>query len=248
VRGGQLGIVTLVLVVALGWSWFEPPTAGEDLRTLPAPAEDVEAARAAVRCELTNEAVCTTVVDHLLSLPFAWHRTGYELVLLEAPPDRVPRRPDGDPPAAAAIRQLREIQLYLPWAVNVSGDDVGAYRYVLPQLDRVVAHEVGHVFHQSCGDEAALLAWAAARGFAPDVRLRGHGPDGYDSVAEDLAEAAAMWLLDDGYRSRSNLDGPPLTDADLEELAARFFFTCHEGGTPYAAADGTAAGQRRGSG
>lgn len=226
-RRRNLGVAGLVLVVALGWAWFDPPTQGEDLRTLPAPSQDESAARATVRCELTNEAVCSAVVDHLLTLPFAWHRSGYELVLLETVPERVPRRPDDDPPAAAANRKLREIQLYLPWAANVSGDDIGAYAYFLPQLDRVVAHEVGHVFHQSCGDEVVLHTWIEERGADPNVRLRGHGPDGYDSAAEDLAETAAVWLLDDGYRSRSSLDAPPLTDDELARLAAMFFRPCH---------------------
>lgn len=194
-----------------------------DITALTLPAEEPDAARAAVRCELAAPEVCGHAVATMLALPFAWHRTGYTFVLLPEPSPDLEGVVASGTPTGVARKHGREVELYLPPAPP--GHDAAASS-ALQLLDRTVAHEVGHTFHQSCDERALFRGWRSARGIPRSVPDRGHGDSGHHSVAEDLAEAAMVWLLGGHHPSRSTVPSAPLTDGTLDELAPTYFRSC----------------------
>jgi hypothetical protein len=204
------------------------PATTIDLRSQPLPAEEPGLARSVLTCELEEAELCRSVVSQLIELPFAWHRAGYTVRIRDgdhAPRNGTDRRTTGLADAAA-----REISLFIHWTdtvVDVEGAFLG--------VKRTLAHELGHVMHQTCGEEV-LTGWRQARSLPAAVPTRGHGPAGqFDSVAEDFAEAAMATLTDGEFRVRSPLGvtgsepaHPGQWRATLppSELAAAFFVVC----------------------
>lgn len=198
-----------------------------DLRTSPLPQDEPELAAAVLSCELTAEDLCPLFVDLALELEFAWHRAGYVIRLLDG--TRAPSSNGTHRVTGRARADRREIELYVHWTDTVI-DPVGAFAGV----HRTLAHELGHVMHQSCGDDT-LTRWREARSIPSDVPDRGHGHDGlaFNSAAEDFAEVAMAWLTNGEFRARSPFESAqqqrPYPGADPKvstELAAEFFVVC----------------------
>jgi hypothetical protein len=171
-----------------------------DLRSAPSPAEEPAAALDAVSCELADAERCALLLEQLLELPFAWHRTGYQLRIRDERDAPSGRRP-GTTISGRTLARRRQMQLFVNGGDRVA-DPVAAFRGV----ERSLAHELGHVMHQTCGDEV-LEVWRQVRGHPDATPDRGHGHlgIGFDSVGEDFAEAAMEWLTDGAFRSRSAL-------------------------------------------
>jgi hypothetical protein len=242
VRGRTLVVLlaTLGLVAVTGGPAPHPTAAADvvasegasarepvDLRTSPLPQDEPELAAAVFSCELPAEDLCPLFVDLALQLEFAWQRAGYQIRLLDgaqAPSSNGTHRVTG-----RARADRREIELYVHWTDTVI-DPVGAFAGV----HRTLAHELGHVMHQSCGNET-LTRWREVRSIPSDVPDRGHGHDGiaFNSVAEDFAEVAMAWLTNGEFRARSPFEGAPqqrpYPGADptvSAALAAEFFVVC----------------------
>jgi hypothetical protein len=206
-----------------------------DLLEAPPPAEEPQAALDVLSCDLEAAGLCGELTELMLALPFAWHRAGYTVELLDG--TQAPER-DGHRVTGVARRSTREIVLYIHWGQTVRSVP-GAFRAV----ERTIAHELGHAMHQTCDEEAVLAAWREARDIPAIVPARGHGHEGssFSSVAEDLAEHAMAWLTRGRFAVRSPIERArfrpaypghqmPPTDVD-PALAARFFQVCAESGT-----------------
>jgi hypothetical protein len=169
-----------------------------DLLDGPLPADEPEAARQVLTCALSDAGLCDELAERLLELPFAWHRTGYTVELA----DGADARGCGSYRVTGLTRAAsREIVVYVHWADTVRDLD-GAFRGVR----RTLAHEIGHVMHQTCGEETVLEAWRTARGIPADAPLRGHGEGHFSSVAEDFADMAMAWLTDAEFTVRSAIE------------------------------------------
>lgn len=169
-----------------------------DLLDGPLPADESEAARQVVNCGLSDAELCDELTTRLLALPFAWHRTGYTVELVDGAEARV--RGDYQITGLARARH-REIVVYVHWADTVRDLDL-AFRGIY----RTLAHELGHVMHQTCGDETVLDAWRTARGISANVPLRGHGEELFSSVSEDFADSAMAWLTNGEFVVRSSVE------------------------------------------
>jgi hypothetical protein len=169
-----------------------------DLLDAPLPADEPEAARRVLACTLPDAELCEQLTLPLLELPFAWHRTGYTVELA----DGADARASGSYRVTGLTRaHRREVVVYIHWADTVQDLD-GAFRGVR----RTLAHELGHVMHQTCGDEAVLEAWRIARDIPADAPLRGHGEGLFFSVSEDFADMAMAWLTDAEFTVRSDIE------------------------------------------
>lgn len=201
-----------------------------DLLEVPLPAVERDAALEVLTCDIDTEGLCDELTELMLELPFAWHRAGYTIDLLDGAyaPERDGYRVNG-----VARRSAKEIVLYIHWGDTVKSVP-GAFRAV----KRTLAHELGHAMHQSCDERAVLAAWREVRDIPADVPDHGHGHEGsmFYSVAEDFADTAMAWLTDGEFKVRSPIEearfvpaypGQTMSATDVDPaLAAEFFHVC----------------------
>ena len=204
-----------------------------DLTATALPAEQPAQAASRITCLMESYHGCLYVTQVLLSLPFAWHHAGYQVVIAGDGSSPCGRASSVLTASGCALARERQVWLKTPWADRLTEEELEggfpdqAARSVA--LSRTMAHEMGHVMHQSCpGERRTLERYRQARAIPSSAARRGHGPIGtpaFSSVAEDFAEAAAMHLLPGGMPSRSRLVPVP-TAAELQVLAAEFFHVC----------------------
>jgi hypothetical protein len=225
----------LLLAVAVGVGASAASTPAEvrvDLLELPAPALQPELARSRIVCHLDTEVGCAFIESVLLSMPFAWQHSGYTIHVAYETSRRDPCGRSGVATSGCASRWRREVWVFPAWVRHIEADRRLGLASPVAALTRTVAHEMGHVMHQSCpGERVTLDRYRYERGISPNVPLRGHvSAEGarFASVAEDFAEAASLYLRgagDDLRRSRSPL-APSPDGAELDRLAPEFFRVC----------------------
>jgi hypothetical protein len=92
----------------------------------------------------------------------------------------------------------------------------------VPQVVRILAHEVGHALDISSMTTRSRQRWLAARGAAGTPWWPGQDRSDFASGAGDFAEVFARWLLGEQMRFRSTV-APAPTEQQLAELARTFF-------------------------
>lgn len=228
---------TAVLLVsaalALGLT-AAPSSVQVDLRQMPLPAEQPELSRNLIECHLDSAEMCELMTEVLLSMPVAWQHAGYRVhVDEEADPDRNCgrwSRRSGREPDGCALKQEREIWLFPSWTGMVERRMRLGLDGPVRALTRTMAHELGHVMHQSCPYEALTLArYRHARSIGVLVPVRGHGTQGaprFSSVAEDFAEMATVHLLPERQISSRSPLSDDVTPSQMDALAEEFFHIC----------------------
>lgn len=208
-------IVAVGFVVGLATGWATAPALSTGGSAGPVQI-DTAGSGATVDCRHPRAGVCRIVAEKVLPrLGYPWQTLGRPVTVRDRQPEQwvAGAARDGDDP---------RIELYVgavdPDPPTPSADvEVDLPVEVLVQ---VVAHEIGHVLHQRCGDRL-LEQWRQARGLPADAALHEDGsPHEYSAVAEDFADAVAQWLT--GIPSRTTA-GPVPDPAWLDQAAQHLF-------------------------